>query len=79
MGSGRRVDVGRDERLLDHFSAVDVLESGDLLSDSVVSHVLEFPAEVHFDSSLVSLVKHHFVHVGELGDHFVRRPILDFS
>jgi hypothetical protein len=77
VGLGGRVDVGLVEVLLNNLTRVDILESSDLLSVVKLLDLHHFPAEHHFDTTLVALVKSDLVGVAELVDLLVGSPVLN--
>lgn len=71
LWDGSWVDAGRHEWLLHDASIIDVLESGDLLSNGVLVDLDHLPAEHDIDSSLVALIKSNLVGVTKLIDLLV--------
>lgn len=77
LGIARRVNVGREEVLLNDLTTVNVLEDGDLLVILVLVNLGHFPSEHNIDTSLVALVEGDLVGVRESEDLLVRGPVLD--
>ena len=72
------VDIRMVEWVLEDFSAINVLESGNLLTDFTIVDFLKLPSEHNFDSSLVAFVKSDFVSITEFINFFVWSPVLNF-
>jgi hypothetical protein len=73
-----RVEVSVIESWFNNLSAVNILESGNLLTYFTVMNFQKFPSEHDFDSSLVAFFKSNFVSITKLEDFFVWSPVLDF-
>jgi len=73
-----RVEVSVIESWFNNLSAVNILESGNLLTYFTVMNFQKFPSEHDFDSSLVAFFKSNFVSITKFEDFFVWSPVLDF-
>lgn len=67
------------EVFLNNLTRVDILESSDLLPVVKLLDLHHFPAEHHFDSTLVALVESDLIGVAELVDLLVGSPVLNAS
>lgn len=72
------IEVSVVETRFDNFSAVNILESGNLFSDFTIMGFQKFPSKHNFDSSLVAFFKSNFVSVTKFENFFVWSPVLDF-
>jgi len=72
------VEVSVSETRFDNFSTVNILKSGNLLTDFTSVDFQELPAKHDLDSSLVAFIKSDFVGVTKFENFFVWGPVLNF-
>jgi len=66
------------ETRFNNFSTVDILESGNLLTNFTSVDLQKLPTKHNLDSSLVAFFKSNFVSVTKFENFFVWSPVLDF-
>jgi len=79
VGSGRRVNHGREERFLDDFVSVNVSEDSDFLTGFSSLDFGHFPSEHNINVTLSALVKSNLISISEFIDVLVGSPVLHAS
>ena len=72
------VEVSVIESWFNNLSAINILESGNLLTYFTVMNFQKFPTEHNFNSSLVAFFKSNFVGVTKFENFFIWSPVLNF-
>jgi hypothetical protein len=79
VGSGRRVNHGREERFLDDFVSVNVSEDSDFLTGFSSLDFSHFPSEHNINVTLGALIKSDVISITEFIDVLVGSPVLHAS